>query len=706
MNISTHWKKKAATVAFLALSVTPLGVSAANESNPGKLTPSPEHKQTTIEVLEILDSRHFEDLNVDSTLSKEFLDHYIDSVDANRQIFLESDVEGFDKRYASSLDNRLKKGDVAPAYSIFNLYQIRLINELDKVIANLPASINGFDYKKKESMIVDRSKAGWPKTMTDVDDLWRKRVKSAALAMKLQGKTNDEIIETLTKRYKNQLERVKKLNSEDVYQIYMNSFTELYDPHTNYMSPSISKNFDISMSLKLQGIGAMLRMKDDHTEVVRLIPGGPASKQGELRPSDQIVGVAQGVDGEMQDVVGWRLDEVVDLIRGKKGTKVRLEVIPAASAGGDTREQITITRDEVKLEEQSVKKAMLDVKDSEGVTRKIGVLDIPAFYIDFDEARRGNPNYKSTTRDTAKLLNELVREGAEGIIIDLRNNGGGSLREANELTGLFIDKGPSVQIKTSSGRIHLEQKPYFSPYYDKPVVVLINRMSASASEIFAGALQDYARALVIGTDSFGKGTVQSLQPLSHGKLKITESKFYRISGDSTQNRGVVPDVELPAIYDSELVGEGSQDKAMKWDSIAPVINRRMNDYTQVIPLVRERSAKRVAGNEQFQYFNEKMDYQKSLRVDEISLNLDERKNQTEKDKQVRLELTNKQRVAKDEKPFESYDIMEEELKKKDAEDNSVNKIELDDPYLIEAAAILLDTESIQHHEVAKNAKKK
>ncbi|NRB42972.1 MAG: PDZ domain-containing protein, partial [Pseudomonadales bacterium] len=511
-----------------------------------------EQRVASIEITKKLQERHYEKHDVNKALSLEFFDHYLQSVDGGKQIFLQSEVDAFKKEYAVSMAPALLKGKVDPAFDIFNAYQNKLIARLESQIKQLPKQITSFDFSKDESIVIDRSELSWPKNNAEIDNLWRKRVKSAVLAMKLQEKKDDEILELLTKRYKNQLKRVHKLNSEDVFQMYMNAFTTLYDPHTNYLSPSNSENFDISMSLKLEGIGAMLRMKDEYTQVVRLIHAGPAAKQGQLRPSDKIVGVAQD-DDEMVDVIGWRLDEVVNLIRGKKGSVVRLEIIPANSKDDNARNIVSIVRDEVKLEEQAVQKAMLDVKDSKGVTRKIGVLDIPAFYIDFEALRNRDPNYKSTTRDTAKLLTELVQDGAEGIIIDLRDNGGGSLREANELTGLFIDKGPSVQIKLSDQRVYQEAKRQFSPYYEGPVVVLINRMSASASEIFAGALQDYGRAIIVGSGSYGKGTVQSLTPLSHGKLKVTESKFYRISGDSTQERGVLPDVKLPAVYDAEVI---------------------------------------------------------------------------------------------------------------------------------------------------------
>jgi carboxyl-terminal processing protease len=659
------------------------------------LEPESVHRITTLEILKKLELRHFESIQVDDALSKSFLDSYLATVDGNRQVFLEEDIQRFTQQYATKLDDALKRGDVSPGFAIFNLYRDRMTAQLEKQLAMMDSTIKGFNFEQKESILIDRSEAPWPKNREELDDIFRKRLKAAALSLRLSGKEEDKIIELLTKRYKNQLDRLQQLNSEDVYQLYINAFTKLYDPHTNYLSPATSKNFDISMSLKLEGIGAMLRMTDEYTEVVRLIHAGPAFKQGQLQPSDKIVGVGQG-DEEIVDVVGWRLDEVVNLIRGPKGSVVKLEIIPAKALSDDERKIIVITRDEVKLEEQSVQKAMLEVKDEQGITHKIGILDIPTFYIDFEALRNRDPNYRSTTRDTAKLLSELVNDGAEGIVIDLRNNGGGSLREANELTGLFIEKGPSVQIRLSDKRTYTEAKNYFSPYYEGPVVVLINRMSASASEIFAGALQDYNRAIIVGTDSFGKGTVQSLTPLNHGKLKITESKFYRISGNSTQNKGVTPDILLPSIYDQDLIGESSLDHAMAWDAIKPASFKALPSLGPVIKQLKYNSEQRAANDPDFIFVNDKNRYEDSLDLDYLSLNEKERKDLREADKKARLELENSLRKAKGEPLLTSLDSDDEEAEEKEKEaEKAPDAINMDDAYLKEAAAILLDYKKVE-----------
>ena len=424
----------------------------------------------------------------------------------------------------------------------------------------------------------------WAKNQAELDDRWRKQLKNQVLSLKLADKPENEIVPTLQKRYTSQLKSVKQYNSQDVFQIYANALTELYDPHTNYLSPRSTENFNINMSLSLEGIGAVLQMDDEYTKVSSLVAKGPADKQGDLQPADRIVAVGQGVDGPLEDVIGWRLDEVVELIRGPKDTTVRLEVIPAKSKSADERKIITIVRNKVKLEEQSAQKKVIEIPEGNKVI-KVGVIDIPAFYIDFDAMRRGDKDYKSTTRDVKNLLQELEAEGVDGIIVDLRNNGGGSLQEANELTGLFIEYGPTVQIRHSSRRVWRDGKRLKGPYYEGPLVVLVNRLSASASEIFAGAMQDYQRGIIVGDRSFGKGTVQTLIPLTEGQLKITESKFYRISGESTQHRGVVPDVEFPSIYDTEEIGESALDHALNWDQISPIRHSNYGELSTVLPAI-------------------------------------------------------------------------------------------------------------------------
>ena len=488
----------------------------------------------------------------------------------------------------------------------------------------------------------------WAKDQAELDDRWRKQLKNQVLSLKIAEKDEDEIVPTLQKRYKRQLQNVTQYNSQDVFQIYANALTELYDPHTNYLSPRSTENFNINMSLSLEGIGAVLQMEDEYTKVSSLVAKGPADKEGELRPSDRIVAVGQGVDGALEDIIGWRLDEVVQLIRGPKDTTVRLEVIPAKSKSTDERKVITIVRNKVKLEEQSAQKKMLEIPAGDEVI-KIGVIDIPAFYIDFDAMRRGEKDYKSTTRDVKKLLQELEVDGVDGIIIDLRNNGGGSLQEANELTGLFIEYGPTVQIRHSSRRVWRDGKRLKSTYYKGPLVVLVNRLSASASEIFAGAMQDYERAIIVGDSSFGKGTVQTLIPLTEGQLKITESKFYRISGESTQHRGVIPDVEFPSMYDTTEIGESALDHALRWDQISPVRHINYDDFSSVLPDIQAQFLERSAHNPDFIFLEDQIELAQATReITVLPLNEKSRIALRDTQKEKALNIENKRRKAKGE----------------------------------------------------------
>ncbi|MDB6059913.1 MAG: peptidase, partial [Verrucomicrobiaceae bacterium] len=537
-------------------------VLAKTESKPGPLTWDPVLGKTAEEIVDKLESRHYQKQLLDDTLSAQLLDAYLKSLDPTRIFLLQSDIDSF-ARYRTTLDDTLHKGDIEPGYVIFRRFQDHITQRLDKTLATLPATIAAMDFSKDESLDLNRDKnPSWPKTQAEADELWRLHLKNTVLGLRLAGKKPDDIVKLLEKRYRNQLNRTRQYTSDDVFQSYMNALASLYDPHTNYFSPRTSENFNINMSLKLEGIGAVLQADDEYTKIMRLIPAGPADKQGELKAADRIIGVGEGKTGEIQDVVGWRLDDVVDLIRGSKGSTVRIEVLPASAKSDGERKTISIVRNEVTLEEQSAKKRVLSFNQN-GRNVKIGVIDIPEFYVDFDAKQRGDSEFKSTTRDVQKLLSELMAEDVNGVIIDLRENGGGSLDEANSLIGLFIDSGPVVQIRPASSRAYIRGKPRSGPYYDGPLAVMTNRLSASASEIFAGAIQDYQRGLIIGDQTFGKGTVQQLMELQHGALKLTESKFYRISGDSTQNRGVLPDVAFPSLYDPKEVGESSLDKAMQ-----------------------------------------------------------------------------------------------------------------------------------------------
>ena len=656
-----------------------------------------EQQETIIELIEELEERHYAKHAYDDNLSSLHLDSYIDALDRSKMFFTAADIREFEK-YRAVMDDQLPEGNLDAGFTIFNRFQARLVARLKALIRTLPDVVAEMDFDREEDYLLDVEDRDWARTDQELDERWRKQVKNQVLRLKLADKPEEEIAPTLTRRYRNQLQRVKQYKNHDVFQIYANALTELYDPHTNYLSPRRSENFNINMSLSLEGIGAVLQMEDEYTKVARLVPKGPADKQGELRPSDRIVGVGQGPNGDIEDVIGWRLDEVVELIRGPKDSTVRLEVIPAKSKTTDQRKVITIVRNRVKLEEQSAQKKIIDIPTGSG-TRKVGVIDIPAFYIDFEAMRRGDKHYKSTTRDVETLLGELRDEGVEGIIVDLRDNGGGSLQEANDLTGLFIEYGPTVQIRHSSRRVWRDGKRLKSPYYDGPLVVLVNRLSASASEIFAGAIQDYERGIIVGDRSFGKGTVQTLIPLTEGQLKITESKFYRISGDSTQHRGVVPDIEFPTVYNVDEIGESALDHALNWDQINPVRHKRYNDLSTILPIVDEQFRTRSARNPDFVYLEDQIALaQETREINALPLKESKRVALKESQEQKALAIENKRRKAKGEPLLASLEEADEdETDEESQEDVDTLAADLteqgedeDDVLLTEAANVLVD----------------
>jgi len=648
---------------------------------------------TTLDIIERLGRHHYSRVQIDDALSERLLDNYLENLDPGRNVFLGSDIAEF-RKLRDQLDDQLLAGDLSAGFAIYERYRERLQTRLERVTADLHGTIAAMDFTRDEVLLTDREKLDWPADEHAADELWQKQLKSSVLGLKLAGKKMDAIEELLAKRYKDQLRRMAQVNSEDVYQLYMNSFTELFDPHTNYLSPRSSENFNMNMRLSLEGIGAVLQQDDEFTKVARLVPAGPAAKGGQLRQSDRIVAVGQDADGEMVDVVGWRLDDVVDLIRGKKGSTVRIEVVRGSGAG-EEHHVISIVRDQVKLEEQAAQSRVLEIP-YEDRTHKIGVIDIPAFYADFEAMQRGDPNYRSTTRDVARLLADLQKQQVDGIVIDLRENGGGSLAEANALTGLFIESGPTVQIRHSNERVERKQKFRDDSFYAGPLLVLINRLSASASEIFAGAIQDYERGLVVGSPSFGKGTVQSLSPLNHGQLKMTESKFYRISGESTQHRGVVPDIELPSIYNLAEVGESALHNALAWDRIAPVRHRTYQDLDSILPMLRERHEARVQKDPDYAHLRDEIALAEKLdAVTSVSLSEPVRLAERQKQREAQLELENRRRAAKGMKLLASVDELEQEDKETEdaaaaASPDGDNKKDESDVLLTESGNILLD----------------
>ncbi len=450
----------------------------------------------SLNIVELLKRHHYNKPPLNDERSAKIYDSYLKTLDPARMYFTQADIDQF-APWRTQFDDFLKSGELEPGFTIYKRHLDRLKERLDFALATLNKGVDKMDFKTDESLEIDREKSPWAKDSAALDDLWRKKVKDEVLRLKIAGKDNKAIQEQLTKRYKNQLMRLEQTRSEDIFQAYINAFAQTYDPHTQYLSPDSAENFDINMSLSLEGIGAVLQSDNDYVKVVRLVPAGPAEKSKQIATSDKIIGVAQG-KGEMVDVVGWRLDEVVKLIRGPKGSQVRLEVIPSTNAPNDqTSKIVTITREAVKLEDQAAKKSEITI-DHEGKNYKLGIIDVPAFYLDFKAYRAGDPDYKSTTRDVKKLIAELQKDNVDGIVIDLRNNGGGSLQEATELTGLFIDQGPTVLVRNSDGRVDVLNDDEGKAFYTGPMTVLVNRLSASASEIFAGAMQDYHRALIVG----------------------------------------------------------------------------------------------------------------------------------------------------------------------------------------------------------------
>lgn len=613
------------------------------ESGPLKATI--RQARTAEEILIKLQAEHYEHQPFNDRLSSALFDNYIEQLDPARAYFTAQDIAEFEQ-YRFELDDGVRLGDLSPAFSIFNLYQSKSSAYLEKLLVELNERVGSLDFSREESIPLDSDNVQWSSDNTALNERNRQLLKSSVLSLKLADKTDDEIMTTLESRYSEQLNRLQQLNNEDVFQLYINAFAELYDPHTNYFSPRNSENFNINMRLSLEGIGAMLRREGEYVTVERLITAGPAEKQGDLQPNDKIVSVAQGAKGKNVDVIGWRLDEVVDLIRGEKGSTVILGVLSETSANSNLVKQINIVRNTVKLEEQSASKSVIEILHNEEL-RRLGVISIPTFYIDFEGSRRGDPNYKSTTRDVKKLIDELKKESVEGIIVDLRGNGGGSLQEVNQLTGLFVERGPVVQIRTSNGAVQ-RQANYPNPdYYQQPIAVLIDRLSASASEIFAAAIQDYQRGIVVGSHSFGKGTVQQFAELSHGSLKFTQAKFYRISGDSTQHRGVIPDVTLPSLYDGQEIGENTLAHALSWDTVPAVRYKQYNDFNSIEPLLIEKHKQRISNDPDYNYLVDKIQLNKKYQaIETLSLNENKRRDTIQQDKDARQLIENRYRLAK------------------------------------------------------------
>ncbi|MCH9843351.1 MAG: carboxy terminal-processing peptidase [Gammaproteobacteria bacterium] len=668
----------------------------ANETNnvpKDYLSFSPKQAETSSEILKKLTTQHFRKQKVNDQFSKKFLFEYLDALDPTKSYFLQEDIDEF-KRWEDKLDDMLLAKDLSVGFLIFNRFKDRVTKQLQANIDLLKGDFI-FDLTKDEVISLDIENAQWQPNKKKSSEHWQRKVTEAYLRLILNEKEPETARELLTKRYKNQKKRLKQNDSEDVFQIYMSVLAGMFDPHTSYLSPKSMENFRISMSLSLTGIGAVLELDGEYTSIVSIIKGGPAEKQGILKTGDKIVSVAQN-KADFIDVVGWRLDDVVELIRGKKDSLVRLEIIPAKTDLGGNTQVIELIRDKIKLEEQAAKSKIIDVTTTVG-SHKFGVIEIPAFYLDVEALYNNEPDFKSTTKDVVRLINDLhTKKNVDGIILDLRNNGGGFLQEAKMLTDLFIGKGPIVQVKNSNNYISQAHQSRSSIYYRGPILVLINRLSASASEIFAGAIQDYGRGIIVGSRSYGKGTVQIQLPLEQGEIKLTESKFYRVSGESTQLLGVTPDIELPSIYDPDEIGESSLNNALPWDTIAPAKHSIFWSEllkTPPINMLRAAHEKRLLVDPDLIYLNEELSLiKKQSSMKEISLNEKKRRLQSKEYNENLLALENKRRVAKNQKGYSTFEEWQTAAdKNKDAAINDENLVSSEnDPILHEAGNIFAD----------------
>lgn len=645
-----------------------------------QLQPKPVYGQEAKVIAYILDNNHYRKILLGDSLSGVILDKFIQSLDNNKTYFLESDVKSFAK-YRDKLDDQIRDEDVSAAYEIYVLFKKRFDERIHYVMTTLLPQ--EFDFSVDEYYETDRDKESWAKSKEELDEVWRKIIKSQVLSLKLTGKKPEEIQETVKNRYTYLIKSMTQFNTEDVFSMYMNAVTESYDPHTNYLSPRAADLFKQSMSLSLEGIGARLQTENDFTKVIEVLPGGPAEKSDLIHANDRITAVAQGEKGEMVDVTGWRIDDVVKLIKGPKGTTVRLQILPAETGVTGKPVEISLIRDKIKLEDLTAKKSVIHYQ-KDGKDLKLGVITLPSFYMDFEAYQKGDPNYTSTTRDVQKLIKELQVEGINGLALDLRNNGGGSLAEAIDLTGLFIKDGPVVQVKNSVNHVEVGTDDDPNVIYDGPLVVLTNRFSASASEIFAGAIQDYHRGVVVGESTHGKGTVQTVVDLSRfisagknevGELKLTFQKFYRVTGSSTQQRGVTPDIKFPTAFSQSQFGESSYPNALPWDEIKGTLYQKTTNINDKLlaNLTKSYNARLKNDPELNRFVNETEEVRKSLAETRVSLN----------------ETRRRQEMEEADKRKASNNLLNKRIPGKEVE-NVDELSKMDDEYLREGLLVLTD----------------
>ncbi len=639
---------------------------------------------------------------LDAETAKDVFKRYLETLDSGKQFFTQADIERF-APYEAGVAPAIRSGELDPAFEVFAAYKQRVGERIAYARKLLKQD---FDFSKDEKFEYDRKDVPWAGSTAELDELWRQSVKNDWLRLKLAGKPAAEIRKTLDKRYATLLKSVNELKGEDVFSFFLNAYTSAVDPHTDYFTPRTAENFNQAMSLSLEGIGAQLQRQDDVVVIREIIAGGPAAVDGTLKPGDRIVGVGQGKSGPVEDVIGWRIDDVVAKIRGSKDTQVRLEFIPAEEGLDGKPHHVTLTRQKVRLAEQAAKGETLTIPATEGEReRRIGVIKLPTFYQDFEGRRRNAADYASATRDVGKLLAGFKADKLDGVVLDLRNNGGGSLDEAIELTGLFIEQGPVVQVRESGGRVTVNSDRSQDVAWDGPLAVLINRGSASASEIFAGAIQDYGRGLVIGETSFGKGTVQNVVPLDRwpasekerfGQVKLTIAQFFRVSGSSTQHKGVVPDLAFPASVDATEYGESTYDNALPWTRIAAVPHTQYGNFAPLLPKLESLHSARILADREFQWWNEDVQqFRAEAAKKYVSLNEAERFAEREKQEaqrkqrqEVRKELGLALDPLADDTNDDGLTGNERDIVKDAAREKAAEK--RPDPLLRESASILAD----------------
>ena len=654
--------RQALYLSFLLL-VTQLSFSSINLDSQESIQPEEKHEKISALVERFIERSHYNHTKIDDDLSSKIFSKYIEDLDENRSYFTVTEIQNFEK-YRYEIDDMFGSQSLDPVYEIFNEYRINASNRMEFALDLLKTEP---DFTLTEIFEFDRSEKGWLTSAEDLDEIWRKRVKNDALSLLLNEKDSNDAREILEKRYQRFLKQLNQINSDDIFETFMNSAVHSLDPHSSYFSPRNSEEYQIQMSLSYFGIGASLSIEDDYVSIINIIPGGPAALDGQLKPKDRITAIAQGIDGELTDVIGWRLDDVVQLIRGPENTVVRLQILPEGMAPGELEKIIDLTRDQIKLEESAAKSEIIETERNEE-KYKIGVIDIPSFYRDYRALKSGDEEFTSTSSDVKRLLNNLNNEKIDALIIDLRNNGGGHLTEATALTGLFIDNGPVVQLRNANGRISRLDDPDPVPRssYNGPMIVLVNRYSASASEIFAAAIQDYGRGVVIGQQTYGKGTVQNLYALDQyvrrnddelGQLTLTIGKYYRVTGESTQNRGVIPDIKLPSYIDKSKTGESSRDSSLPWDTIKPSRFKKAKSLDSIIKFLLSQHEKRMEVDPDLILLKE--DIEESLKYRKktsVSLNLNERIEEREENKKRKEQLENEKNDSDEDQDNEDRDI--------------------------------------------------